>query len=134
MYGIAEVGCIAYETKDSKSNLVSGMLIEEDIILEIVRPGTSHSVSPGEVGEVVVTKINSGYPMIRLATGDLSKMIDEPSPCGRTNYRIQGWMGRAEQSTKFKGIFITPNQINKIIKNFLKKSQKLNLLLTQKIF
>ena len=68
MYGIAEVGCIAYETKDSKSNLVSGMLIEDNIILEIVRPGTSHSVSPGEVGEVVVTKINSDYPMIRLAT------------------------------------------------------------------
>ena len=131
MYGIAEVGCIAYETKDSKSNLVSGMLIEEDIILEIVRPGTSHSVSPGEVGEVVVTKINSGYPMIRLATGDLSKMIDEPSPCGRTNYRIQGWMGRAEQSTKFKGIFITPNQINKIIKNF-KEISKVKFIINTK--
>ncbi len=123
MYGIAEVGCIAYETKDSRNNLVDGMLIEEDIILEIVRPGTSNSVPLGEVGEIVVTKINSNYPMIRLATGDLSKIIDEPSPCGRTNYRIQGWMGRAEQSTKFKGIFVTPNQINKITEHFKEVSK-----------
>ena len=75
MYGIAEVGCIAYETIDSKNNLVNGMLIEEDIILEIVRPGTSYSLPPGEVGEIVITKLNSDYPMIRLGTGDLSKII-----------------------------------------------------------
>ena len=118
MYGIAEVGCIAYETKDLKSNLVNGMIIEEDIILEIVRPGTSYSLPPGEVGEIVITKLNSDYPMIRLGTGDLSKIIVEPSPCGRTNYRIQGWMGRAEQSTKFKGIFVTPEQVNKIVETF----------------
>ncbi len=123
MYGIAEVGCIAYETKDSSNNLVNGMVIEEDIILEIVRPGTSNSLPPGEVGEVVITKVNSDYPMIRLATGDLSKIIEEPSPCGRTNYRIQGWMGRAEQSTKFKGIFVTPNQINKVAQNFKEVSK-----------
>ena len=75
MYGIAEVGCIAYETMDQSNNLVDGMLIEEDVILEIVRPGTSRSLPPGEVGEIVVTKINSDYPMIRLGKGDLSKIL-----------------------------------------------------------
>ncbi|MDC3024114.1 AMP-binding protein, partial [Alphaproteobacteria bacterium] len=133
MYGIAEVGCIAYETKDKNKNLINGMLIEEDIILEIVRPGTSQSLPPGEVGEVVVTKVNSDYPMIRLGTGDLSKIIDEPSPCGRTNYRIEGWMGRAEQSTKFKGLFVTPSQVNKIIEVF-KDICKVKLIITTKDF
>ena len=118
MYGIAEVGCIAYETKESNNSLVEGMLLEEDIILEIVRPGTSVALPPGEVGEVVINKINTDYPIIRLGTGDLSKVIGEPSPCGRTDFRIQGWMGRAEQSTKFKGIFVTPNQFNEVV-NFI---------------
>ena len=133
MYGIAEVGCIAYETTDRRNNLVEGMLIEEDIILEIVRPGTSISLPPGEVGEIVVTKINTDYPMIRLGTGDLSKILTDPSPCGRTNYRIQGWMGRAEQSTKFKGIFVTPSQINKVLDNF-KDILKVKFIINTKDF
>ena len=131
MYGIAEVGCIAYETKESNNSLVEGMIVEEDIILEIVRPGTSMALPPGEVGEVVITKINTDYPIIRLGTGDLSKVIDEPSPCGRTNFRIQGWMGRAEQSTKFKGIFVTPNQFNEVVKKFNEIS-KVRFIITTK--
>ena len=133
MYGIAEVGCIAYETMDQSNNLVDGMLIEEDVILEIVRPGTSRSLPPGEVGEIVVTKINSDYPMIRLGTGDLSKILVDLSPCGRTNFRIQGWMGRAEQSTKFKGIFITPTQVNKVLDSF-KDISKVKLIINTKDF
>ena len=114
-------------------NLVDGMLIEEDVILEIVRPGTSRSLPPGEVGEIVVTKINSDYPMIRLGTGDLSKILVDLSPCGRTNFRIQGWMGRAEQSTKFKGIFITPTQVNKVLDSF-KDISKVKLIINTKDF
>ena len=118
MYGTAEVGCIAYETINENNKINEGMVIEENIIIEIVRPGTLEQVSMGEVGEVVVTKINSNYPMIRLATGDLSALIKEESPCGRTNLRIKGWMGRAEQSTKLKGLFITPNQVGMVLKKF----------------
>ncbi len=131
MYGIAEVGCIAYETTDKNRSLVKGMVIEEDTILEIVRPGTLNALPLGEVGEIVVTKINSDYPMIRLATGDLSKIISSPSPCGRTNFRIHGWMGRAEQSTKFKGIFVTPNQINEVSKEF-SQIKKTKLVITSR--
>ena len=133
MYGIAEVGCIAYETKDKNDKLISGMILEEDIILEIIRPGTLEALPAGEVGEVVVTKINTDYPVIRLGTGDLSKVINEPSPCGRTNQRIQGWMGRAEQSTKFKGIFVNPNQFNEVIRNF-KEVTKVRFIITTKDF
>ena len=118
MYGTAEVGCIAYETKDSNENVNNGMIVEENIILEIVKPGSDQQAEIGEVGEIVVTKLLSDYPMIRLGTGDLSAIIYEPSPCGRTNLRIKGWMGRAEQSTKVKGLFINPEQINQISKNF----------------
>ena len=131
MYGIAEVGCIAYETKTSNKELVKGMIVEEDIILEIVRPGTSEALPAGEVGEVVITKINTDYPVIRLGTGDLSKIIKDISPCGRTNFRIAGWMGRAEQSTKFKGIFVTPDQINLLTKNF-KELSKVKFVITSK--
>ena len=133
MYGIAEVGCIAYETKDNNNKLINGMILEEDIILEIIRPGTLEALPAGEVGEVVVTKINTDYPVIRLGTGDLSKVINEPSPCGRTNQRIQGWMGRAEQSTKFKGIFVNPNQFNEVIRNF-KEVTKVRFIITTKDF
>ena len=129
MYGTAEVGCIAYETKDQNNKNIPGMIIEENIILEIVRPGTNEPLPAGEVGEVVVTKINSNYPMLRLATGDLSSVIDEISPCGRTNFRIKGWMGRAEQSTKIKGLFITPLQINAVMKKF-KELKKVKLVVT----
>ena len=104
-------------------------MIEENIILEIVRPGKTISLPPGEVGEIVVTKIDTNYPMIRLATGDLSSIIEETSPCGRTNFRIQGWMGRAEQSTKIKGLFVTPLQINQVLKKF-KEISKVKLVVT----
>ena len=133
MYGTAEAGCIAYETKDLDKNLVDGMIIEENIILEIVRPGTLEAVPHGEVGEVVITKIKTDYPIIRLGTGDLSKIIEEPSPCGRTNFRIQGWMGRAEQSTKFKGIFVTLINLMKWLRNF-KEISKVRFLITTKDF
>lgn len=131
MYGTAEVGCIAYETKDKKDKVNNGMIVEENIILEIVRPGSSEPVINGEVGEVVITKLNSSYPMLRLATGDLSAIIEEPSPCGRTNTRIAGWMGRAEQSTKVKGLFITPNQLTKITQVF-KELFKVRLIIDRK--
>jgi phenylacetate-CoA ligase len=108
-YAIAEVGVIAYET-DARA----GMVANEHIIVEIVRPGTGDPVPDGEVGEVVVTSFNPDYPMIRLATGDLSAVLPGPSPCGRTNMRIRGWMGRADQTTKIKGMFVHPAQVAEI--------------------
>ncbi|MEK9969334.1 MAG: AMP-binding protein [Ferrovibrio sp.] len=110
-YGTAELGLVAYETP-----AMEGMVIDEDVIVEIVRPGTGDPVEPGEVGEVVVTVLgNPVYPMIRFATGDLSAMLPGISPCGRTNTRIKGWMGRADQTTKVKGMFITPGQIAQVM-------------------
>ena len=110
-YAIAEVGVIAYE-----SEARDGMIVNEDIIVEIVRPGTGDPVADGEVGEVVVTSFNADYPMVRLATGDLSAVLAGVSPCGRTNMRIKGWMGRADQTTKIKGMFVHPRQIAEIAK------------------
>jgi len=92
------------------------MIVNETIILEIVRPGTGDPVVDGEVGEVVVTSFNPDYPMIRLATGDLSAVLNGVSPCGRTNMRIKGWMGRADQTTKVKGMFVHPEQVAEIAK------------------
>jgi len=108
-YAIAEAGVIAYETAAR-----DGMVVNENVIVEIVRPGTGDPVPEGEVGEVVVTSFNRDYPMIRLATGDLSAILPGPSPCGRTNMRIKGWMGRADQSTKIKGMFVHPGQVAEI--------------------
>jgi phenylacetate-CoA ligase len=108
-YATAEAGIIAYE-----SAACEGMIVEEEIIVEIVRPGTGDPVDMGEVGEVVVTNFDPVYPMIRLATGDLSAVLPGPSPCGRTNMRIRGWLGRADQSTKVRGLFVTPSQIAEI--------------------
>ena len=105
-YATADVGLIAYE-----SEALEGMIVNEEIILEIVRPGTGEPVPDGEVGEVVVTTFNPVYPMIRFGTGDLSAIMAGHSPCGRTNTRIKGWMGRADQTTKVKGMFIHPSQI-----------------------
>ena len=110
-YAIAETGVISYE-----SEALQGMIVNEFIILEIVRPGTGDPVADGEVGEVVVTSFNPDYPMIRLATGDLSAVMTGVSPCGRTNTRIKGWMGRADQTTKVKGMFVHPAQIAEIAK------------------
>jgi phenylacetate-CoA ligase len=105
-YAIAEAGVIAYETE-----ALAGMVVNEHLLVEIVRPGTGDPVPAGEVGEVVVTTFNPDYPMIRLATGDLSAVLPGPSPCGRTNMRIRGWMGRADQTTKIKGMFVRPEQV-----------------------
>src|SRR5436190_8215054 len=110
-YAVAEAGVISYE-----SDALEGMILNEDMILEIVRPGTGDSVADGEVGEVVVTSFNRDYPMIRLATGDLSAVLTGASPCGRTNTRIKGWMGRADQTTKVKGMFVHPAQVAEIAK------------------
>lgn len=111
-YGTADLGLVAYE-----STALEGMILDEDVIVEIVRPGTGDPVTPGEVGEVVVTVLagNPVYPMIRFATGDLSAVLPGISPCGRTNTRIKGWMGRADQTTKIKGMFVTPGQVAQIV-------------------
>jgi len=110
-YATAELGVIAYETP-----ALEGMVVNETVIVEIVRPGTGDPVAEGEVGEVVVTSFNPDYPMIRLATGDLSAVLAGRSPCGRTNMRIKGWMGRADQTTKVKGMFVHPGQIAEVAK------------------
>ena len=110
-YATAELGVIAYETA-----ALEGMVVNETVIVEIVQPGTGDPVAEGEVGEVVVTSFNTDYPMIRLATGDLSAVLAGRSPCGRTNMRIKGWMGRADQTTKVKGMFVHPGQIAEIAK------------------
>jgi phenylacetate-CoA ligase len=92
------------------------MIVNENLIVEIVRPGTGDPVPDGDVGEVVVTSFNADYPMIRLATGDLSAVLAGASPCGRTNMRIKGWMGRADQTAKVKGMFVRPEQIAEVAK------------------
>jgi phenylacetate-CoA ligase len=114
-YATADVGIIAYESP-APDGSVTGMIAEEAVIVEIVRPGTGDPVPEGEVGEVVVTSFNRDYPMIRLATGDLSAVLAGRSPCGRTNVRIRGWLGRADQTTKVKGMFVHPEQIAEVAK------------------
>lgn len=109
-YATADLGLIAYETTPDQ-----GMLIDEGVIVEIVRPGTGDPVPDGEVGELLVTCLNPDYPLIRFATGDLSTILAEPSPCGRTNRRIKGWMGRADQSAKLRGMFVHPSQIAELL-------------------
>jgi len=108
-YATAELGVIAYESEARE-----GMIVNETVIVEIVRPGTGAPVAEGEVGEVVVTSFNADYPMIRLGTGDLSALLPGVSPCGRTNARIKGWMGRADQTAKVKGMFVHPKQIAEV--------------------
>ena len=109
-YATADLGNIAYE-----SPAMEGMIVDEGVIVEIVRPGTGDPVAPGEVGEVVVTTLNPDYPLIRFATGDLSAVMPGESPCGRTNMRIKGWMGRADQTTKIKGMFVRPEQVAEFV-------------------
>jgi len=108
-YATADLGVIAYESEGGE-----GMIVNETLLVEIVRPGTGDPVAAGEVGEVVVTSFNPDYPMIRLATGDLSAVLPGRSPCGRTNMRLAGWMGRADQTTKVKGMFVHPAQVAEI--------------------
>ncbi|MDX9738124.1 MAG: phenylacetate--CoA ligase family protein, partial [Azonexus sp.] len=112
-YATADIGAIAYE-----SEIDAGMVVEEDLLLEIVRPGTGDPVPAGEVGEVVVTTFNRDYPLIRFATGDLSAILPGTSACGRTNQRLKGWLGRADQTTKIKGMFVHPEQVAEIQARF----------------
>lgn len=110
-YGTADLGIVAYETPAR-----AGLVVDEGAIIEIVRPGTGDPVAEGEVGEVVVTIFNPAYPLIRFATGDLSAVLPGTSPCGRTNMRLKGWMGRADQTTKIKGMFVHPSQIADVLR------------------
>ncbi len=110
-YATADAGLIAYETTARQ-----GLVLDEAIILEIVRPGTGDLVSEGEVGEVVVTVLNPDYPLVRFGTGDLSAILSGPCPTGRTNTRIKGWLGRADQTTKVRGMFVHPGQVAEILR------------------
>ena len=112
-YATADLGLIAYETQ-----ALDGMVLDEGVIVEIVRPGTGHPVPEGEVGEVVVTTLNPAYPLIRFGTGDLSALLPGQCPTGRTNTRIKGWLGRADQTTKIRGMFVHPTQVAEIAGRF----------------
>jgi len=112
-YATADVGLIAYETAARE-----GLVLDEGVIAEIVRPGTGDPVAAGEVGEVVVTSLNPAYPLIRFGTGDLSAVLPGACPSGRTNTRIRGWMGRADQTTKIRGMFVHPKQVADIVRRF----------------
>ena len=115
-YGTADLGLIAYETTGPTGELSEGMVLDEGVVVEIVHPGTGEPVAPGEVGEVVVTTLTPEYPLIRFATGDLSAQLQGPSPCGRTNHRIKGWLGRADQSAKVRGMFVHPTEVAEIVR------------------
>ncbi len=115
-YATADLGLLAYESALPDGAVAEGMILDEDLLLEIVRPGTGDPVAPGEVGEVVITTFNPDYPLIRFATGDLSAVLAGASACGRTNVRIKGWMGRADQTTKVRGMFVTPKQLGEIVR------------------
>ena len=110
-YGTADAGLIAYE-----SDALDGMIVDEKIIVELVIPGTGDPVAEGEVGEIVVTSFSSAYPLVRFATGDLTRFLSGESACGRTNVRIAGWMGRADQTTKVKGMFVRPEQVAEVVR------------------
>lgn len=112
-YATADLGLIAYETSARE-----GLVLDEGVIVEIVRPGTGDPVPEGEVGELVVTTLNPDYPLIRFGTGDLSAVLPGTCPTGRTNHRIKGWMGRADQTTKVRGMFVHPGQVAEITKRF----------------
>ncbi|MGE0876544.1 MAG: phenylacetate--CoA ligase family protein [Burkholderiales bacterium] len=116
LYATADLGLIAYESLMPDGSVNDGMILDEGLILEIVRPGTGDPVAPGEVGEVVITTFNPDYPLIRFGTGDLSAILPGASPCGRTNVRIKGWMGRADQTAKVRAMFVTPKQVNEIVR------------------
>ncbi len=112
-YATADVGLIAYETSARQ-----GLVLDEGVIVEIVRPGTGDPVPEGEVGELVITSLNPDYPLIRFGTGDLSAILTGTCPTGRTNQRIKGWMGRADQTTKVRGMFVHPGQVAEVVKRF----------------
>jgi phenylacetate-CoA ligase len=110
-YGTADLGLVAYETSARE-----GLVVDEGVLVEIVRPGTGDPVADGEVGEIVVTTLNPDYPLVRYATGDLSAVLPGACPTGRTNLRIRGWLGRADQSTKVRGMFVHPSQVAEIVR------------------
>jgi len=110
-YATADLGLIAYE-----SSAREGLIVDEGVYVEIVRPGTGELVDDGEIGEVVVTNLGAEYPLMRFATGDLSAFMPGTSPCGRTNRRIVGWRGRADQTAKVRGMFIRPEQVDRVVK------------------
>ena len=112
-YATADIGLIAYETSARE-----GLVLDEGVLLEIVRPGTGDPVADGEVGELVVTTLNTDYPLIRFGTGDLTAVLPGMCPTGRTNQRIKGWMGRADQTTKVRGMFVYPGQVDQVVKRF----------------
>lgn len=112
-YATADLGLVAYETQARQ-----GLVLDEGVIVEIVRPGTGDPVAAGEVGELVVTTLNPDYPLIRFGTGDLSAVLPGTCPTGRSNVRIKGWMGRADQTTKIRGMFVHPGQVAEIVKRF----------------
>jgi phenylacetate-CoA ligase len=124
-YATADLGVIAYESAAKE-----GLIIDEGVMVEIVRPGTGDPVPEGEVGEVVVTTLNPDYPLIRFATGDLSAVLSGPSPCGRTNMRIEGWLGRADQTTKVRGLFVHPSQVADVCKRY-PNMRKARVVVTQ---
>jgi phenylacetate-CoA ligase len=110
-YATADVGTIAYETAARE-----GLVLDEGVIVEIVRPGTGDPVPEGEVGEVLVTMLNADYPLVRFGTGDLSAVLPGACPTGRTNQRIRGWMGRADQTAKVRGMFVHPSQVAEVLR------------------
>jgi len=112
-YATADLGLIAYETESRE-----GLVLDEGVVVEIVRPGTGDPVAEGEVGELVVTTLSGGYPLVRFGTGDLSAILPGQCPTGRTNTRIKGWMGRADQTTKIRGMFVHPKQVDEVVKRF----------------
>ena len=116
LYATADLGLLAYESAMPDGTVNEGMILDEAMILEIVRPGSGDPVPAGEVGEVVVTSLNPDYPLIRFGTGDLSAVLPGASPCGRTNTRIKGWMGRADQTTKVRAMFVTPKQVQEVLR------------------
>ncbi len=111
VFGTAELGVVAYETRARE-----GMVVNEGLILEVVKPGTGDPVEEGDIGEIVITSLDAHRPWIRLALGDLTAAIPGLSPCGRTNMRIRGWMGRSDQAAKVKGMFVRPEQVGEIAK------------------
>ena len=125
-YGTADLGVIAYESEQS-----DGMIVNEGLIVEIVRPGTGEPVPIGEAGEVVVTRLNADYPLLRFATGDLSAFLPQTSRCGRTNMQLKGWLGRADQTTKVKGMFVHPSQVAEVQKHH-PELIRLRLVVTRK--
>ena len=125
-YATADVGLIAYE-----SDAMEGLIVDEGVILEIVRPGTDDPLPEGEVGEVVVTIFNPDYPLLRFGTGDLSAIMSGQSPCGRTNQRIKGWMGRADQTTKVRGMFVHPSLVAQIVSR-IDEIEKARLVVSSK--